>query len=115
MGMDWIERHVEDRLRTIQACRGGKEARSQAKSQAWRSRHDAERERAKERAELRNRKCGARTRKGTACIRKALSNGRCPNHGGCSTGPKTDAGRQRIAEAVRQRWAAWRAEKACPR
>src|SRR5690606_30822573 len=45
------------------------------------------------------RRCGAKTRRGTACIRKAMKNGRCPNHGGCSTGPKTDEGRQRIAEA----------------
>jgi len=52
-------------------------------------------------------KCGAKTRRGTACLRKALANGRCPNHGGLSTGPKTEAGRQRIAEAQRRRWAKW--------
>lgn len=49
--------------------------------------------------------CGARTRRGMACIRKPLANGRCPNHGGLSTGPKSEAGRQRIAEAQRRRWA----------
>lgn len=56
--------------------------------------------------------CGAKTRRNTACIRKALANGRCPNHGGMSTGPKTEAGRQRIAEAQRQRWATWRETQA---
>jgi len=49
-------------------------------------------------------RCGARTRKGTACIRKALRNGRCPNHGGLSTGPKTAEGKARISAAQRQRW-----------
>ncbi|MES0404071.1 MAG: HGGxSTG domain-containing protein, partial [Hyphomicrobium sp.] len=31
--------------------------------------------------------CNARTRAGHPCKRKALANGRCPNHGGLSTGP----------------------------
>jgi hypothetical protein len=48
-------------------------------------------------------RCGAKTRKGTSCIRKALRNGRCPNHGGLSTGPKRAEGRARIAIAQRQR------------
>lgn len=55
--------------------------------------------------------CGAKTRRGTACIRKARANGRCPNHGGLSTGPKSEAGRQRIAEAQRRRWEIWRTNK----
>jgi hypothetical protein len=53
---------------------------------------------------IRNR-CAARTRRGTSCLRKALRNGRCPNHGGMSTGPKTVAGRARIAAAQRERHA----------
>ncbi len=57
-------------------------------------------------------KCGALTRRDTPCKRKALANGRCPNHGGLSTGPKTEAGRRRIAAAARaaqkRRWAEWR-------
>jgi len=56
--------------------------------------------------------CGARTRLGRPC--RALSEPgkkRCKFHGGKSTGPKTEAGRQRIAEAQRRRWAAYRAEK----
>lgn len=37
--------------------------------------------------------CGAKTRKGTPCQRKLLlKGGKCPNHGGMSTGPKTDKG-----------------------
>ena len=52
-----------------------------------------------------SRHCGARTRRGTACLRTALENGRCPNHGGLSTGPKSSEGRARIAEAQRSRWA----------
>lgn len=39
--------------------------------------------------------CGAKTRAGKSCIRKALSNGRCSNHGGLSTGPKTVKGKAR--------------------
>ena len=45
-------------------------------------------------------RCGAKTRKGTACQRPAnKKNGRCRLHGGASTGPKTDAGRVMIAKA----------------
>jgi hypothetical protein len=36
--------------------------------------------------------------------------GRCRNHGGLSTGPKTEPGRQRIAAAQRKRWQARRSE-----
>ncbi len=57
-------------------------------------------------------RCGAKTRRGTSCVRPALENGRCPNHGGLSTGPRTKAGRKRIAAAQRKRWAAWRANHA---
>jgi hypothetical protein len=53
-------------------------------------------------------RCGARTRQGTLCKRQALNKGRCPNHGGLSTGPKSKAGRSRIAQAQRQRWQAYR-------
>jgi hypothetical protein len=51
--------------------------------------------------------CSARTRRGTACMRKALDNGRCPNHRGLSTGPKTAEGRAQIAARQRERWQAW--------
>ncbi|MGI9404361.1 MAG: HGGxSTG domain-containing protein [Hyphomicrobium sp.] len=54
----------------------------------------------------------ARTRAGHPCKRKALANGRCPNHGGLSTGPRTKAGRARCAAATHQRWARWREQRA---
>ena len=45
-------------------------------------------------------RCGAKTRKGTACQRPANKrNGRCRGHGGASTGPRTEEGRTRISEA----------------
>lgn len=44
--------------------------------------------------------CNARTRSGDACRRFGkVKNGRCHLHGGKSTGPRTDEGRQRIAKA----------------
>jgi len=50
--------------------------------------------------------CGAFARStGKPCQAKALPNGRCKNHGGMSTGPKTLEGRQAIAESTRQRMA----------
>ena len=43
-------------------------------------------------------RCGAKTRAGTPCRRAAISGkGRCPLHGGRSTGPRTEAGRAKIA------------------
>ena len=49
-------------------------------------------------------KCGAYARStGNPCLAKALANGRCKNHGGLSTGPKTPEGRQAIRESTRQR------------
>jgi hypothetical protein len=49
-------------------------------------------------------KCGAYARStGKPCKAGALSNGRCRNHGGLSTGPKTPEGRRAIAEATRKR------------
>lgn len=54
-------------------------------------------------------RCGAKTRSGHPCRRKGVAPGkRCPNHGGLSTGPRTTAGRQRIARAQRKRWANYR-------
>jgi transcriptional regulator with XRE-family HTH domain len=52
--------------------------------------------------------CGARTRANGSCRAKAMANHRCRMHGGLSSGPKTSAGRARIAEAQRRRWARWR-------
>lgn len=45
-------------------------------------------------------RCGARTKAGTPCQRPAVKKtGRCTRHGGKSTGPRTEAGRARIAAA----------------
>ena len=58
-------------------------------------------------------KCGAHAKStGHPCKAKALANGRCKNHGGMSTGPKTPAGRQAIAQATRQRMASGQQERA---
>jgi len=58
-------------------------------------------------------KCGAHARStGQPCQAKALANGRCKNHGGMSTGPKTPVGRQAIAQATRQRMASGQQEMA---
>ena len=57
-------------------------------------------------------RCNAKTRKGTPC--KALSEfgkRRCKFHGGRSTGPKTQAGRDAISRAQKACWAMWRAGK----
>ena len=57
--------------------------------------------------------CGAHAKStGHPCKAKALANGRCKNHGGMSTGPKTPAGRQAIAQATRQRMASGQRKKA---
>jgi hypothetical protein len=47
-------------------------------------------------------RCGALTRRGTFCLAKpvlnpdgSIRNGRCRNHAGCSTGPRTVAGHAR--------------------
>ena len=45
-------------------------------------------------------RCGAKTRRGTACRCPAMHNGRCRIHGGLSTGPKTAEGIERIRRAV---------------
>lgn len=50
--------------------------------------------------------CGARTRAGTPCKLAAIYiNGRCKLHGGLSTGPTTDEGRERCRQAAVRRWA----------
>ena len=54
-------------------------------------------------------RCGAKTRAGGTCmVRVEFGKARCRFHGGLSTGPKTEAGRTRIAEAQRRRWRAHR-------
>jgi hypothetical protein len=54
--------------------------------------------------------CGAKTRDGGSCqVRAEAGKARCRFHGGKSTGPKTQAGRARVAKAQRRRWRAYRA------
>ena len=45
--------------------------------------------------------CGAKTRRknGQPCMQPAMKNGRCRLHGGRSTGPKTQEGKDRSAMA----------------
>lgn len=54
-------------------------------------------------------RCGATTRKGAPCQAKAApGKSRCVLHGGMSTGPRTDNGRDAIAAAQRKRWERYR-------
>ncbi len=47
--------------------------------------------------------CGAFARStGKPCKRKALVNGRCPNHGGLSTGPRSAEGKARALANLKQ-------------
>jgi len=49
---------------------------------------------------------------GQPCQAKALANGRCRNHGGLSTGPRTVEGKKAISEATAKRMASGQQEKA---
>ena len=110
--MSWVNRYVEERLREFDARvaeRSQIKALSDARNQHLKDKRralNAERARLRE---VRNRPCGAMTRAGYPCRRRGLGRGgRCANHGGQSTGPKTQGGKLRIAEAQRQRWQQWR-------
>ena len=54
--------------------------------------------------------CGAYARStGQPCQAKLLFRGRrCKNHGGLSCGAKTEAGKKRALEAMREGWLRWR-------
>ena len=55
-------------------------------------------------------RCKAHNRKGERCRAKALPGRRtCKHHGGLSTGPKSEAGKERIRQAQKKRWAEYRA------
>ena len=48
-------------------------------------------------------RCGAYARStGNPCKAKALANGRCKNHGGLSTGPKTPEGKAKALANLKQ-------------
>jgi len=54
--------------------------------------------------------CGARTRDGTPCESRVLRRaGRCKCHGGCSTGPRTAAGKAASSLNGSRYWLARRA------
>jgi hypothetical protein len=54
-------------------------------------------------------RCGAKTRRGTPCLRRPVpGKKRCPNHGGKSSGPRTPEGKARTLAALRAGWLAWR-------
>lgn len=56
-------------------------------------------------AEMNKLSCDARTRGGHPCRRTDLAdNGRCRFHGGASTGPKTQAGKDRARANLSLRW-----------
>jgi len=58
-------------------------------------------------------KCGAYARStGKPCQAKALTNGRCKNHGGMSTGPRTPEGKKAIGLATAKRMASGQRERA---
>jgi hypothetical protein len=58
---------------------------------------------------FRHGKCGAWARSvGRPCQAPAMPNGRCKLHGGLSSGPKTEQGRERLRAALRERWTNWR-------
>lgn len=51
------------------------------------------------------RHCGARLPNGSSCRKSPIpGKQRCAQHGGRSTGPKTEAGKQAIREAQSRRW-----------
>ena len=50
-----------------------------------------------------DKRCGAHSRStGKPCCAMALANGRCRNHGGVSTGPKTPEGKARALANLKQ-------------
>jgi len=107
---DQIEREVARQLASVAARRQARAEIEETRRARYRAKLEA---RDSARAEIqaqRDHRCGARTRTGEPCKRRGMgAGGRCPNHGGMSTGPRTKAGRKRIAQAQRLRWAEQRA------
>ncbi|SMO69748.1 HGGxSTG domain-containing protein [Paracoccus laeviglucosivorans] len=66
-------------------------------------------------AQMHRQDCGALTRRGMSCkLKSEPGKARCRLHGGLSTGPKTEEGKARIAEAQRRRWAKYRQQLGKP-
>lgn len=58
-------------------------------------------------------RCCAKARStGEPCKAKAMENGKCRNHGGLSTGAKTEVGKTAIKLALKERMATFQAAKA---
>lgn len=116
---DWSERHEAELIRQMEERRRQRELELIARASGWARIIQDQRRRAEERTRLRERRnkvCGAKTRAGHPCRRKGLGKGgRCANHGGLSTGPKTEAGRERIRQALKRRWAKWRQSRTVER
>lgn len=84
------------------APRTRREARRQARAQWLASLTPETRQRIMDR-DL-NKQCGAKTRAGTPCkAPKVKGRTRCKLHGGFSTGPRTETGREAIRESNRRR------------
>jgi hypothetical protein len=109
MAEDWIENYIAERLREHDERVRQRELKQSASASRRAKIVEERQRRTEERARLRESRCGAKTRAGGSCQCKGLGRGgRCKFHGGLSSGPKTEAGRRRIAEAQRKRWAARR-------
>jgi hypothetical protein len=107
---EWIEREVAKRLAEREARQDARNRIVQSRNQRWENKLARRADNQVKKRAAREHLCGARTRTGAPCRRKGHgAGGRCPNHGGMSTGPRTKAGRERIAQAQRQRWAEQRA------
>jgi len=103
---DQIEREVARKLAEHNARQDARNRVTLSRNRRWRAELERREEAQAERQAQRSSRCGAKTRAGHPCRRKGLgAGGRCPNHGGMSTGPRTKAGRERIAQAQRRRWA----------
>ncbi len=58
-------------------------------------------------------RCGAHARStGEPCKAKAMTNGRCRNHGGMSTGAKTEEGKASIRQALKERMSGFQGQSA---
>lgn len=58
-------------------------------------------------------RCGAHARStGESCKAKAMENGKCRNHGGMSTGAKTEEGKAAIRLALKERMSGAQGQKA---
>lgn len=63
-------------------------------------------------AQYRPRCCAKARSTGELCKAKALANGRCRNHGGLSTGAKTEAGKTAIRLALKERMSTFQGARA---